>query len=103
MAYYGHVFGNLVCALRQKRREGARIPDLLEFMKGALPGWRNGRAAYLNAAFCVKLDSALVLTPELNGDPDPDMLAWAEGRIEETRDRWETEEFPELRRLRDYF
>jgi hypothetical protein len=100
--YRGHKIGSVIRALRKRRLAGADIPALIEYLTSVLPGHRNGRIDYLNAAFCqgVRLTTMLF---SFDGNPDPHLVAHSELWIDEKRSEWEHQPFPELRTTRDYF
>jgi hypothetical protein len=76
----------------------------MRFLESTLPGQRIDHARYLRTSFCVdaRLSPALLTVVDLD-DPLSDALALAERLIDERRPAWETQEFPQLRALRDYF
>jgi hypothetical protein len=94
--------GAVVLELRARRLGGARIPELLDYLRTVVPGDRMGAIRYMHVAFSprVPLTNLFVALDEQN---DPEMLAHMENWIDERREVWKHQRFPILRNTRDYF
>jgi hypothetical protein len=100
-----HILGHVVRSLRQMAVAGAPLREILEFVRDRsgtherLPFW------YLSAAFLQGNNFFFVIGPGTSEfcRLEESRAGAATEMIYEYRDRWETQRFPELPRIRDYF
>jgi hypothetical protein len=97
------MFGHVIRELRSKASSGASAADLLAYLEARVGDHAPLGYRYLREAFLQGNDFFFVLGPGLSTSVSSDAEAAARELIEEHRSEWESQRFPELLRLRDYF
>jgi hypothetical protein len=99
-AHHTHILGSVIRRLREMYLSGATAEAMMAYAT-ARGGDSFGGSRYLREAFCQKTNIFTYLLPP--GPTDKNAEESVRDVIEKTRDAWQSQRFPELMRLRDYF
>jgi hypothetical protein len=98
--HHGHILGFVVRRLREMYLGGATAEALMTYATARAGDPLSG-SRYLREAFCQRTNVFTYILPP--GPTDANTEAGVREAIEETREDWQSQRFPELLRLRDYF
>jgi hypothetical protein len=98
--FHEHIFGFVIRRLRAMYLSGATAEALMAYVMERT-GSPFHASHYMRAAFCQKGNIFTYILPP--GPTDEKIESGVREVIEKTRDEWQSQRFPELLRVRDYF
>jgi hypothetical protein len=104
--HHTQYLGPVIRRLRAMRLAGAGSFELMSHLRPLCPDFRMAASKYMNRAFSeTGLKLVLFLGFGKWDDHGPESEVWemADSLIDQTKDYWSQNHFPELMRLRDYF
>jgi hypothetical protein len=100
-SFHSHIFGFVVRRLREMYSAGATADAMMRYLQELAGEDTFLPYRYLKQAFCQKSNVFMYILPP--GPTDANTEEGVRKCIEERRPEWESQRFPELLRLRDYF
>jgi hypothetical protein len=101
MPNHGHILGHLIRQLRQMYLAETSAEAMMAYLRERTGENRLLPYEYMRQAFCQKTNVFMYICPP--GPTDDSIESGVRECIEKTRDAWQSQRFPELPRLRDYF
>jgi hypothetical protein len=101
MPHHSHILGFVIRRLREMYLGGSSAEAMMAYLRELTGDHKLLPYEYMRQAFCQKTNVFMYICPP--GPTDDNIEAGVREHIERTRDRWESQRFPELLRLRDYF
>src|SRR5690242_17403586 len=100
-SYHGHILGFVVRHLREMYLAGASAQAMMAYLTERMgENWYQS-SLYMREAFCQK--NNLFTYSLAPGPTDENTERGVREAIEKTREEWQSQRFPELLRVRDYF
>jgi len=98
--HHTHILGSVIRRLREMYLSGATAEAMMAYAT-ARAGDPFSGSRYMREAFCQKTNIFTYILPP--GPTDENTEGSVRDVVERTREAWQSQRFPELMRLRDYF